>query len=87
MQTPQSPRSDAYIVTIVTKPAQEITIADVIFGSLGIAGVLLLLALALGGLLSVVMVYWRRRHRPEDQHLPAVAPLIPVGNRRSTQAR
>ena len=36
---------DAFIVTVIKEPAKETTVADVIIGSLGIAGLLVLLAL------------------------------------------
>jgi hypothetical protein len=74
----QSPPPQSFIVTVVETPAKEITIADVIFGSLGIVGVLVVVALVLGGILSALLVIWNRRHPPEDRHMPPVAPLIPT---------
>jgi hypothetical protein len=52
------------VVRVVEQPVHETTIADVIFGSLGLVGVLLiaaaLMGLALGGGL---ILYKRLRHR------------------------
>ena len=67
----------AFIVTVIKEPARQTTIADVIIGSLGLAGVLLLISLALGALVGLVLVTWHRRHPSEREHLPPVSPLIP----------
>jgi positive regulator of sigma E activity len=71
------PPPDAFVVTVIETPAREITLGDVIFGSLGVVGVLVLLALVLGGALSFLMVAWNRRHPPESEHMPPVSPLVP----------
>ena len=73
----QTSRPDAFIVTIQKTPAQELTIKDVILGSLGVAGMLLLIAIVLGGVLSVLLLGWRKRFPLERDHLPPVSPLIP----------
>lgn len=84
----QTSRPDAFIVTIQKTPAQELTIQDIIVGSLGVAGMLLLIAVALGGLLSMLLLAWRRRFPLEQDHLPPVSPLIPDPTARPTsQAR
>ena len=86
MQT-QPPES--FVVTIAETPADEVTIADVIFGSFGIVGVLTALAILLGAALSLLMVVWNRRHRPESDHMPSVAPgfSTPSSEPRSSRAR
>jgi hypothetical protein len=73
----QTTRSDAFIVTIQKTPAEELTITDVILGSLGVAGMLLLIAIALGGVLSMLLLSWRRRFPLERDHLPPVSPFVP----------
>lgn len=65
-QSPSSP----VIVTLVDKPSQQTTFADVLVGAFGITGVLVLVALVLGGVLALVLVTWNRRHRPEEDHIP-----------------
>jgi hypothetical protein len=60
------------IVTLLDKPTAETTFADVILGSFGLTGVLLLIALVLGAVMALAMVKWNQRHRPEDNHLPSV---------------
>ena len=80
----QTSRPDAFIVTIQKTPAEELTIREVILGSLGVAGMLLIIAIVLGGVLSVLLLGWRRRHPLEADHLPPVSPLIPDPTTRPT---
>jgi hypothetical protein len=59
------------IVRVVEQPVHETTIADVIFGSLGLVGVLVLSAVILGAVLGGVMITIKRLRRrdgldPED---------------------
>jgi hypothetical protein len=68
------------IVSVVEAPTDEITLADVIFGSFGVVGALTLLALVLGGILALLFVAWHRRHPPESGHMPPVSPLVPNSN-------
>jgi hypothetical protein len=72
----QPPSSDPIVVTIVQTPAKETTILDVVVGSLGLAGALFGLALVLGLVLSLVRLSWTRRHPPEREHMPPVAPPL-----------
>ena len=66
--------SDPFIVTVIQEPEPEMTVADVIIGSLGVAGALLVLALLLGVVAGVAMVLWRR-WRPRDwRPMPPVSP-------------
>ena len=85
----QTPPPESFVVTIAQTPADEVTLADVIFGSFGVVGVLTMLAIVLGAALSLVMVVWNRRHRPEADHMPSVAPNLssPSSDPRSSQAR
>ena len=72
MQGAQSP--EPIIVSISQTPAEEVSLSDVIFGSLGVAGALLALALVLGVVVAGVKLGWSRLHPPEDSHLPPVVP-------------
>ena len=84
----QRSQPDAFVVTIVETPARELTVADVVVGSLGVAGVLLIIALALGGVLSMLLLGWRRRFPLDRDHLPPISPLVPDPTARPTsQAR
>ncbi len=84
----QSSQPDAFLVTVVETPAQELTVQDVVLGSLGVAGVLLVIALALGGGLSMLLLGWRRRFPLDRDHLPPISPLVPDPTGRPTsQAR
>jgi ABC-type phosphate transport system permease subunit len=69
---PQQP--DAFIVTVIQEPEREMTVADLIIGSLGLAGALLLLALLLGVLAGVVLVVWNRFRLANWRPMPPVSP-------------
>jgi hypothetical protein len=64
------------IITLQPQPSDATSLADVIVGSLGIAGVLVLFAAALGGLVAIGLIYRHRRHRPEDDRLPSISPVV-----------
>lgn len=64
-----------FVVTVVQTPAHETTFEDVVLGSIGMTGALLLVAIVLGGLLALLLLAWNRRHPPEERHLPPVSPL------------
>ena len=51
---------DPIIVRVVEEPVRETTIADVILGSLGLVGVMLVSALLLGLLLGGGLVLYKR---------------------------
>ena len=73
MQAPDTQRP--FVVTIIPQtPAPQTTVADVVLGSLGVAGTLLVLAMCLGVVLAVVRLGWNRLHPASDDHLPPVAP-------------
>ena len=65
---------DAFIVTVIKEPPQEMTVADLIVGSLGIAGSLLALALVLGAVAGVWLVFWNKWRPASRRHLPPVRP-------------
>lgn len=88
----QTPPSQPIYVTVAPEQAQAetpgTTVVDVLLGSLGIAGLLLLASLVLGVLLAGVLIRWHRRHPPEAGHLPPVSPLVPGSdNPPSSQAQ
>jgi hypothetical protein len=51
---------DPIIVRVVEQPVHETTISDVVFGSLGLVGVLLVSALILGLVLGGALVLFKR---------------------------
>ena len=69
-------KPDAVIVTIVSEPAKTESVADVIIGSLGLAGALLVLALLLGLLTGALMVAWRKLRPQPWRSMPPVSPSI-----------
>ena len=73
---PADPSS--FVVTVVpAAPAPETTVADVVIGSLGVAGFLLVLALGLGVVMAAVRLGWQRLHPAVEDHLPPVTALTP----------
>jgi hypothetical protein len=74
------------VVTIAQTPADEVTLAEVILGSFGVVGALVGLAIVLGAAMSLLMVVWHRRHRPEDDHMPSVAPVTVLGGDKAPRA-
>ena len=70
----QTPPPESFVVTVAQTPADEVTLAEVIFGSFGFVGALLRSRLCWARVLALVMVVWNRRHRPETDHMPSVAP-------------
>jgi uncharacterized protein YacL len=54
------PANEPIMVRVVEQPVHETTIADVIFGSIGLVGVLLLAALVLGLLLGFALIGLKR---------------------------
>ena len=64
-----------FIVTPIRETAPETTVGDVIFGALGLAGVMAVAAVVLGLVVATVLILWHRRRRPEADHLPPVSPL------------
>ena len=61
-------------MSVIREPADEMTVEELIVGSLGIAGSLLLLALALGAVAGGVLVVWHRIRPASRDHLPPVSP-------------
>ncbi len=56
-------RSDPIIVRVVEQPVHETTISDVIFGSLGLVGVMLLAAALMGLILGGGLILYKRLRR------------------------
>ena len=64
------------IVTLIKEPTSEVNIGDVLLGSLGLAGVLVLLAAVLGVVVAAGMVVWKKLHPPESDHLPPITQIL-----------
>lgn len=67
----------AFIVRLVETPVEEVTVADVIIGSLGIAGAMTLAAVVLGLALGWVLIVRSRRRGGEGEHPPSIHPFNP----------
>lgn len=65
---------EAFVVTVIKEPEKEMTVPELIIGSLGIAGSLVLLALVLGVLAGGWLVIWNKFRPAARRHLPPVRP-------------
>lgn len=65
----------AFIVRLVEQPAREVTVADVILGALGVAGVMSLAALVLGVALGSLLVLRSRRQGGYGEQPPSIHPF------------
>ncbi len=63
---------EAFIVRLVEQPAPEVTVADVILGSLGVAGVMTLAAILLGALVGWMLIRRSRRRGLTQEHPPSI---------------
>ncbi len=73
----QAPQEHSFVVTVIPQaPTPQTTLGDVIVGALGLAGVLVLIALALGVVTAVLRLAWNRLRPPSDDHLPPVSPFV-----------
>lgn len=57
--------SNPIIVRVVEEPARETTVVDVLLGSIGLTGVLLVIAVLAGLALGALLV-WLKKRRGED---------------------
>jgi hypothetical protein len=73
----QADQPQSLVVTVIpSTPAERTTVGDVIIGSFGLAGALVLLALALGVVVAALRVAWIRRHPREADRLPPISPYV-----------
>ena len=64
------------MVTVIHPPEQEMTVGELIIGSLGIAGTLLVFSLALGAIAGAVLVVWHRVRPRPWRPMPPVSPSL-----------
>ena len=62
----------ALIVKLVEQPAPEVTVGDVIIGSLGIAGLMTLTAVVLGLGVGWLLIRRSRNRGIEQEHPPSI---------------
>ena len=86
----QSTLSRPYVVTVIPETPREatpVTVSDLLLGSVGMAGVMLSVALVLGLVLAGVRIAIRRAFPQVADHMPSVnlldagAPLPPTSPR------
>jgi hypothetical protein len=67
---------EAFIVTVIKEPPKETTVGDVVVGSLGMAGALLLLSIVLGALAGGILVLWFKWRPRNWRPMPPVSPSL-----------
>ena len=68
----------AFIVRLIEEPTPEVTVGDVIIGSLGVAGAMTLAAVVLGLLFGALLILRsRRRVAQHDDAPPSIHPFNP----------
>ena len=78
MFLPQTPQP--FIVEIIRPPAEELTIADLLVNSLGLAGAFAVAAIPLGLIVGYLMIKWNGRRPPEADHMPHVSPSLELND-------
>lgn len=63
---------DPFIVEIIRPETAEVTVVDVLVGSLGLAGALAVVAIPLGLLVGWLLIRRKQRHRPDEDHMPSI---------------
>jgi len=66
------PPPDSFIVEIIRPETAEVTVVDVLVGSLSLAGILAFVALPLGLLVGWLLIRRQQRHRPDEDHMPSI---------------
>ena len=69
------------MVEIIRPPADELTIADLLVNSLGLAGAFAVAAIPLGLVVGYLMIKWNGRRPPEADHMPHVSPSLELDDR------
>jgi len=69
------------MVEIIRPPADELTIADLLVNSLGLAGAFAVAAIPLGLVVGYLMIKWNGRRPPEADHMPHVSPSLELDER------
>jgi hypothetical protein len=64
------------MVTVIRPPEPGMTVADLLIGSLGLAGTLLVCSLALGVVAGAALVVWHRVRPTPWRPMPPVSPSM-----------
>ena len=76
----QSSLQRPYVVTVIPDTpaeAQEVTVSDLLIGSVSMAGVMLGVALVLGLVFGGIRLAFKRRFSSGDDHMPPISPFEP----------
>ncbi len=76
--------STPVVVEIIAEPTRETTVYDVLVGSIGLLGVIVLAAIVVGllvGGLLIAIKKWRDRHDMAERHAPVRLGIDPATRR------
>ena len=74
------PIDNAFIVQVQPKDTQKHQLGDVIVGSFGLTGALVLGAIVAGLLLATLWIVWRKLRRTYDTDAPPSIGSVPLGS-------
>lgn len=77
-QTPQS-TDNAFIVKVQPTDSTKHQLGDVIVGSIGLTGAMVLAAVVSGTLLAALWILWRKARRTFDTDAPPTIGSVPIG--------
>ena len=80
-QPPTQSTDNAIIVKVQPTDTAKHQLGDVIVGSLGLTGALVLAAVLSGMLLAGLWIVWRKWRRPFDTNAPPTIGPVPLGNK------
>jgi hypothetical protein len=78
-QQPSRPTDNAIIVQVQPTDSAKHQLGDIIVGSFGLTGALVLGAIVSGTLLAGLWIVWRKARRPFDTDAPPTLGSVPIG--------
>jgi hypothetical protein len=84
-QQPAKPTDNAFIVKVQPTDTPKHQLGDIIVGSFGLTGALILAALVSGAVLAGLWIVWRKSRRTFDTDAPPSIGSVPLGSNTKTE--